>query len=73
MHLLFLLLRIYPYWALPCAFVVAEVGVFFRRKKSPVQFIAWLAVLTLIVSSVLWIVNRGDLNSDKWLRNFWVS
>jgi hypothetical protein len=66
MSLLFLLIKVYP------AFGVA-LGVFFfdaartlRRGANK----AWMGVIVIsllfFVTSVLWIVYRGDRNADQW-------
>jgi len=69
MHIVYALARTYAYWALPVAFVVAEIGLFFRRRKSPIQYYCWTAVGFIGFTWILWIALRGDLNSDTWLRS----
>jgi hypothetical protein len=68
MHHVYFLARIYPYWALPLAFVMGQLGLHFRRRKFKVQYSFWGMLVLLIVSSLIWIVFRGDLNADQWVR-----
>ena len=64
----FIFFRFYPYWAIPVAFVVFELGRHFHRHKSPRQWPLFGMVGVLVLSSILWFVFRGDLNSDSWVR-----
>lgn len=68
MYLLFALLRFYPYWALPLALVIGEIGVHLRRRKSPLQKYCWAWVGILGFTTILWFAFRGDVNSDKWVK-----
>lgn len=68
MHVLFALARFFPFWALPLGFVIAELGWFFRRRGSRLQYACFSGVGFLFVFFVLWVVFRGDLHSDQWVR-----
>lgn len=68
MHSLFVLLRFYPYWALPAAFVIVELGMHYRRRKQKTQWVVFGISGVLSLTSLLWIVFRGDLHSDRWVR-----
>jgi hypothetical protein len=68
MHVLYALVRFFPYWALPVALIVAELGRFYRRRQSQNQYWCWTASVALIVFTVFWFVLRGDQNSDNWVR-----
>ena len=68
MYILYALVRFYPVWALPLALLIGEVGIHLRRRKSRLQNYCWFWVGFLGLTTLLWIVFRGDLNSDKWVR-----
>lgn len=68
MHTLYVLARIYPWWAIPLVVVLGELGFFFRRRRSKKQRIFWIGALALILGLILWFYYRGDLNSDQWVR-----
>jgi ABC-type polysaccharide/polyol phosphate export permease len=68
MHLIFLAARIYPFWALPMAIVVAQLYFFFRRRNSNIQYSALAGIMMLLGGIVAWFFFRGDLNSDQWIR-----
>jgi hypothetical protein len=68
MHWIFAALRFYPYWALPAALLCFELGVFFRRRLSSIEWAFWGAVGFFVVSTLLWFGFRGDVNSDRWLK-----
>lgn len=72
MHTLFALSRFYPYWAFPLAILFAELGWYFRRKKSGGQYYCWALVSVLAVTTIMWIGFRGDMNSDLWVRSFFL-
>jgi hypothetical protein len=69
MHTLFVLAKVYPYWAIPLALVVGELGIFFRRRRSKKQRICWAGVGILLLGLILWFYFRGDLNSDRWIQS----
>jgi hypothetical protein len=68
MHSIFTLARFYPFWALPLALVLAELGRHFRRKNSPLYGPFWAIAGFLVVGTVAWIFFRGDVNSDQWIK-----
>jgi TctA family transporter len=68
MHLVFLLARIYPYWALAVSIVLVQIAIFYRRRNSPRQWTCLGAVAILMLGIVGWFVFRGDLNSDVWIK-----
>lgn len=68
MHFVYLLARIYPYWALPCALIFAQLFYFFRRRNSPLRFSVLGCIVFLMGGLIAWIVFRGDLHSDHWVR-----
>lgn len=70
MHSFITLARIYPYWAIPVAIIFAEIAYFYKRRKSPHQFIFWMASATFILGLVLWLIYRGDINSDVWVQSW---
>jgi hypothetical protein len=68
MHLIYAAVRFFPWWALPAAFVLGELGIYLRRKRSRTQRFCWAAVSVLVALSVCWFFFRGDLHSDNWVR-----
>jgi hypothetical protein len=70
MHHFFTIARIYPYWAFPLAIVLAELGIFFKRRKNSTRsYFCWASVVVLGIGFFLWFYYRGDLNSDQWVRS----
>ena len=68
MHLIFLMARIYPFWAIPCSYLMFELGTFFRRRESPYRFLFWGGLVLFSSTVLLWGIYRGDLNSDIWVK-----
>lgn len=68
MHYLFAAARLFPYWALPLALVIGEIGVYFRRRRDKRQWIFFGISGTLVLVTFLWFGFRGDLRSDDWIR-----
>ena len=68
MHAIYFIARLYPFIVIPLVVIFIELGFFLRRQRSSVQHVCWLLSLFCVSSAVLWIVFRGDLNSDQWVR-----
>lgn len=69
MHLIYTAMRFFPWWALPLALVIGELGVFFRRRASRTQFACFGVAGVLVLSALAWFFFRGDLHSDRWVRS----
>jgi len=70
MHTIYELARYYPFWAIPMALISGEFGLFCRRRESPAQWIFWCITGGFILTTLIWIIARGDANSDKWVKAF---
>jgi len=70
MHVAFTLARFYPYWALPVILVVIELGIFFRRRASSLQWGVFTLAGILLFMVLLWFGFRGDIHSDAWIKSF---
>lgn len=70
MRLLFIAGRLYPFLALSLCVGLIPLGVYFQRRKSPFAKFCWMMVLFLIAGFVAWFMYRGDLYSDRWIREF---
>jgi TctA family transporter len=73
MHFIFLLARIYPFWALPMAIVLAQLAIFFRRRESGLQYSSMAGVVLLTAGIFAWFFFRGDIHSDDWVRTIFGS
>ena len=62
--------KIYPFLAISCALASGQLGLFFLRKHNRVHLLFWLISFVLITTTVLWVIFRGDVNSDRWVRDF---
>lgn len=71
MHFVHLIVRFYPYWALVVAFILWETGVFFKRRRQFLPMIAcWFFTLLFLVGIGFYFHGRGDLYSDRWVKNW---
>jgi hypothetical protein len=68
MHLIFLLARVYPYWALAVAILMLQVAIFYRRRKDKLQWTFVGVAGCLMLGILAWFIFRGDLYSDNWVR-----
>lgn len=68
MHFLYELARYFPFWAIPIALILGEVGLFFRRRASVFQFPFFGMAGLIMLLTLIWFIGRGDLHSDKWVR-----
>jgi TctA family transporter len=69
MSTVFLLARIYPYWALALVLVLFQLFVFYKRRKHPLRFSVLGMMVFLVIGIFAWFIFRGDLNSDDWVRS----
>lgn len=65
---LYTALKVYPFWAIPIAMILAELAIFLKRRRSPSQFPFWSLVSFFLITSLLWFVFRGDIYSDQWVK-----
>ncbi|MGE0616089.1 MAG: hypothetical protein AB7P04_10650 [Bacteriovoracia bacterium] len=70
MVLIYAAVRFFPYWAVPLAIVLADIGLYFRRKKSRTQWFFWFTTGLCLLLTLIWFIYRGDMNSDRWLDQF---
>lgn len=68
MHFIFLLARVYPYWALALVMILVQLAIFFRRRESSVQWTCLGCAAFLVGGILAWFIFRGDLHSDDWIR-----
>lgn len=68
MHWLYAALRFYPFWAVPAALIMVELGRYYRRKAKKQQFFCFGLSAGLVLTSLLWLILRGDKYSDSWVR-----
>lgn len=68
MHFVFLLARIYPYWAIPLVAVLAQIAIFFRRRRHALLYSVVGLMGLLFLGLLAWAFFRGDLHSDEWVR-----
>ncbi len=67
MHTIYTFARIYPYVALALAIILFELGIYFHRRMSKLRFFVWALTVLVVIGIILWLVFRGDINSDKWV------
>ena len=69
MHLVYFLGRVYPFIAGAMAAGSIQFAFHYRRKRSKLfrYFIAIAGIFAL--SALLWLVFRGDLHSDQWVKH----
>jgi hypothetical protein len=71
MHFLHVIVHFYPYWALIVAVILLETGVFFKRRRQLVPMIACGLFAALFLAGIgLYFYHRGDLYSDRWVKNW---
>jgi hypothetical protein len=70
MHVVFTIFRYWPILALPLIFAFFQIGVHFLRKGNNGRYWCWGGMSVLALSIFIWLIFRGDLNSDEWARMF---
>lgn len=65
---MYFLSRIFPFWALPTAYLLAEIGRHYRRRRSDMQYTLFSGAGALVLLSVLWVIFGGYKYSDQWVK-----
>jgi uncharacterized membrane protein YfcA len=68
MNIIYALVRLFPFWAIPGCFILFQLGNHLRRKGDKLFRMLWGLIAIFIALLVLWFVFRGDLHSDHWVR-----
>jgi hypothetical protein len=69
MRLIYLAARLYPYWAIALSMAFIQVGLYYRRLGNAKQWHFFGLTGILLVGLLVWLIFRGDRNSDLWLRS----
>jgi drug/metabolite transporter (DMT)-like permease len=68
MHFVYLAVRIFPYWALPLAVVIFQLGTFYHRRRNKLRWACGAAIGFLGLMTLLWFIFGGYMHSDQWVR-----
>jgi hypothetical protein len=68
MHLIFTFARIFPALAIPSVAIFIELGIYYRRKASKMQYYMFGFAGTTVFLVLMWLFFRGDVHSDQWIR-----
>lgn len=69
MHSLFTFARFYPAFAISIAIAFIQAGMYFQRRRTKARFYLFGVAMFFIATAILWLVLRGDLYSDQWVRS----
>ena len=69
MRYFYMAIQYLPFWSIPIALSIGEVGWHFRRKGEVLKLAAcWLVSLAIISVTIFWVLNHGDRDSARWLQ-----
>ena len=69
MHSVFVFVHFYPVLAIPAALGALQVAIHFKRKNQRTPMVLLLlAAAFCVLTSVGWMIFRGDLHSEAWIR-----
>ena len=68
MRFVYLFLRFFPILAVALSVVSMQFVVYYRRRANKTYYFYMGFIVFLILLSLIWVVFRGDLHSDEWLR-----
>ena len=64
--------RFFPFWAVPLALVIFELGMYhFNRRVRSLFLACFSASFFLVVASILWVVFEGYWRAGPIIKNFW--
>lgn len=67
MRFLYSVAKFYPYLCIGFSIAFVELGLYYRRKNHPAQFFFWGSICFFSLTTLMWFVFRGDVNSDRWV------
>lgn len=71
MYTILFLVRYLPFWGVPCALALFEVGVYFYNRRERLGFgTAFFISGLLIILSILWIVFEGYWRAGPIVKRF---
>ncbi|MBS1958635.1 MAG: hypothetical protein JST80_04105 [Bdellovibrionales bacterium] len=70
MSIFYLLIKLYPLFGLSLTVLCFDLTRTYRRRANPVWIGFALFCAIFAVTTVLWFVYRGDINSEKWFTAF---
>jgi hypothetical protein len=69
MSLIYLAARTFPIWAIAFAVALLPAILHFRRRKKTALLVLWGGFsASLFLLAITWIVMRGDLHAEAWVR-----
>lgn len=68
MHLFYVLLKSFPYYAVPSVVILIELARHFRRRASRAQYLCLAIAGGLVLLVISWFIFRGDLNAEHWAK-----
>lgn len=70
MHTLIWIGRLFPIIAIVVIFALVQIAIHFRRRADTKRLVFVVGIGGLLgLLTVLWIYFRGDMNSDRWVRD----
>lgn len=68
MYLIFLFVRVFPFFAFGACVPLVQLARFYRNRNSKIQWLFWLFALVSFAAGAAWVWGRGDLHSDEWVK-----
>ena len=70
MSLLYLIIKLYPLFGLSAVVLCLDLTRSYRRKGNSIWIGFGIFTVVFFLTVVLWVVFRGDLNSERWFSDF---
>jgi len=67
MHLVYFIARTYPFIALALCAPLFQLFLFYRKKQQALQWVFLVWMVFQFGSIGIWVLFRGDINSDRWI------
>jgi len=67
MHILYLGARIYPFIGIGLLVLTLQLGIYYKNKSPGLKWAMWCSTGFFGLTSILWVIFRGDLHSDQWI------
>ncbi|MEW6058039.1 MAG: hypothetical protein AB1540_15640 [Bdellovibrionota bacterium] len=74
LYFLLFLIRYFPFWAIPVALVIFEIGVYYYNRRQRFAFVLFFgAAATLTLTSIAWLVFEGYWRAGPIVKKFFDS
>jgi hypothetical protein len=70
MSIIYLIVKLYPFVGITFAVLCFDLMRSSKQKGHPVWMVFAAGLVFFLITTLLWLINRGDQNADIWFNSF---